>query len=162
MCAFYHFGLTFHQEVQKVFSHHFIRFVSMISSIFLIAYACYGLTLADHLHPILGNVVLGNVVSTHRTAGCGTPHKVDGVSRNFNVSTNGGNRTYRLHLPSSYDENTPAPLVLSYHGHGQDMEEQETLSQFSNDAINPNMVAVYPQGLKGAVSRTLSSSPEHI
>ena len=98
-------------------------------------------------------LVSGNFLESRDTAGCGKPHTVDGVSRDFQVSTDGGNRTYRIHLPSSYDPNTPAPLVISYHGHGQDMVEQETLSQFSNEAINPNMIAVYPQGLKGAVSR---------
>ena len=96
-----------------------------------------------------------------RTAGCSKPHVVDGVSKNFQVSTNGGTRTYRIHLPRSYDPNTPAPLVISYHGHGQDMVPQETLSQFSNDAINPEMIAVYPQGLKGAVSRVSMDFPTH-
>ena len=112
--------------------------------------AFYALTLAGD--------VISQSISTLRqpgTAGCGTHHTVDGVSRDFELSSNGRNRTYRIHLPSSYDPNVPAPLVFSYHGHGQDMVKQETLSQFSNDAINPNMIAVYPQGLKGAVSRTL-------
>ena len=116
------------------------------------AYACYSLTFASYILPIFGKFV-----RTRTTGGCGTPHTVDGISRNYSILTNGGNRDYRLHLPSSYDPNTPAPLVISYHGHGKDMVEQETLSQFSNDAINSNMIAVYPQGLKGAVSRTLQS-----
>ena len=116
------------------------------------AYAFYGLTFVGHIVPIFGGVV-----STRGSAGCGTPHTVDGASTNHSVSTNGGKRDYRLHLPHSYDMNSPAPVVISYHGHGQNMVEQETLSQFSNDAINPNMIAVYPQGLKGAVSRTTSA-----
>ena len=41
------------------------------------------------------------------------------------------------------------------------MVEQEILSQFSNDGINPNMIAVYPQGLKGAVSRALLCFSRH-
>lgn len=93
----------------------------------------------------------GIIVSASGAAGCTLPHKVD-ESRKFEVSTDGGNRTYRIHLPNSYDPNTPAPLVISFHGHGRNMVEQEQLSQFSNDAINPNMIAVYPQGLEGAVS----------
>ena len=127
-------------------------FTGMVSSTSFKAYACYGLTFAGHIFPIFGSIV-----RTGDTAGCGTPHTVDGASHNHSVSTNGGKRDYRLHLPSSYDPNTPAPVVISYHGHGRNMVEQETLSQFSNDAINPSMIAVYPQGLKGAVSRTPSS-----
>lgn len=113
------------------------------------AYACYSLALTCHIVPIFGKYV-----RTRDTMGCSKPHTVDGVSRNYSPLTNGGKRDYRLHIPSSYDPNSPAPLIISYHGHGKNMVEQETLSQFSNDAINPNMIAVYPQGLEGAVGET--------
>ena len=133
-------------------------FIGMVSSKSFKAYAFYGLTFAGHIVPIFGSII-----RTRGSAGCGTPHTVDGASHNHSISTNGGKRDYRLHLPGSYDPDTPAPVVISYHGHGQNMVEQETLSQFSNNAINPNMIAVYPQGLKGRVSRTLSSlSPIHL
>lgn len=128
----------------------------MTLSNFFKSYAFYALTFAGNTVP-LSDSILGPRV----TAGCGMPHVVDGISKNFQVSTDGGNRTYRIRLPSNYDPNIPAPLIISYHGHGQDMVQQETLSQFSNDAINPNMIAVYPQGLKGAVSRTLLCIPKH-
>ena len=124
----------------------------MFSSNSFKAYALYGLTFAGHIVPIFGSII-----KTQNSAGCGTPHTVDGASHNHSLSTNGGKRDYRLHLPVSYDSKTPAPVVISYHGHGRNMVEQETLSQFSNDAINPNMIAVYPQGLKGAVSGNLLS-----
>ena len=125
----------------------------MVSAAMFAAFAFFGTAFAGHLPLEVGRNV--------GTKGCGMPHKVDGVSRNFSISTDGVNRTYRLHLPSSYDPNTPAPLVLSFHGHGKNMVEQETLSQFSNDAINPSMIAVYPQGLKAAVSRALFSFPSN-
>ena len=125
----------------------------MISSSSFEACAFYALTLVGHLLPLsASNIRSGS------TAGCTKPHTVDGVSKDLEISSDGRNRTYRIHLPSSYDTNTPAPLIISYHGHGQNMVEQEILSQFSNDAINPDMIAVYPQGLKGAVSRTLTNS----
>ena len=120
----------------------------MFFSSSLKAYVCLSFIIVSHLL-----AVSGVNLSSSGTAGCTIVHPVDGVSRNFSVSTDGGSRTYRLHLPSSYNPNTPAPLVISFHGHGKNMVEQETLSQFSNDAINPDMIAVYPQGLKGKVSR---------
>ena len=129
----------------------------MVSSKSFKAYAFYGLTFAGHIVHISGSVI-----RTRGSAGCGTPHTVDGASHNHSVSSNGGKRDYRLHLPGSYEPDTPAPVVISYHGHGRDMVEQETLSQFSNEAINPTMIAVYPQGLKGRVSRTLSSLSPNI
>lgn len=113
-------------------------------------YAFYALTFAGHLLP-----VSGSILNPRGSAGCTKPHTGDGVSKDFQVATNGGNRTYRIHLPISYNPNITAPLIISYHGHGEDMVQQEILSQFSNDAINPNMIAVYPQGLKGPVSRAL-------
>lgn len=119
------------------------------------AYVFYTLIFAEHLVQVSGSIQrrLG-------TTGCGTPHAVDGSSKDFEILTNGGNRTYRIHLPSSYDQNTAAPLLISYHGHGKDMVQQETLSQFSNDAFNSDMIAVYPQGLKGAVSRAFIYPPD--
>lgn len=102
----------------------------MVTSCLFKACAFYAFTLVGQVLPVSGSF--------------------DGVSKDFEISTDGRNRTYRIHLPSNYDANTPAPLIISYHGHGQDMVQQETLSQFSNNAINPNMIAVYPQGLKGA------------
>ena len=126
----------------------------MISSRYFKTCVFYALAFAGLFLPVSGGVLVSG-----RTAGCSKPHVVDGVSKNFQLSTNGSTRTYRIHLPRSYDPNTPAPLVISYHGHGQDMVPQETLSQFSNDAINPNMIAVYPQGLKGAVSRVSRELP---
>ena len=117
-------------------------------------YAFYALTFTGHLLP-----VSGSIPNPRGPAGCTTPHTVDGVSRDFQVATNGGNRTYRIHVPINYKPNITAPLIISYHGHGKDMVQQEILSQFSNDAINPNMIAVYPQGLKSRVSRALLSFP---
>ncbi|TVY60788.1 putative feruloyl esterase C [Lachnellula suecica] len=58
-------------------------------------------------------------------------------------------RTYRIHIPSNYDENTAVPLIFSFHGHAQTSKCQEELSQFSNEAFNPNAFAVYPQGIDG-------------
>ena len=131
-----------------------VRFITMIFSHSFKAFALNALKFAEH--PML---MSDTSLESGDTSGCGKPHTVDGLSKDFTVSTDDGNRTYRIHLPSSYDPNTPAPLVISYHGHGQDMVEQETLSQFSNDAINPTMIAVYPQGLKGAVRTAMFQLP---
>ncbi|KAL9109764.1 MAG: hypothetical protein Q9227_005633 [Pyrenula ochraceoflavens] len=58
----------------------------------------------------------------------------------------GLNRSYLIYLPESYKTNTPAPLILSYHGRTKDAAEQELLSQFSNPTYNPDAIAVYPNG----------------
>ncbi len=57
-------------------------------------------------------------------------------------------------IPPTYDENDQHPLVLSFHGNGKDMNSQATLSRFTEPAINPNMIAVFPNGLFGDTSST--------
>jgi poly(3-hydroxybutyrate) depolymerase len=63
------------------------------------------------------------------------------------TQSDGTHRTYLIHIPSNYDKNTPVPLIFSFHGQGKNSSEQEGLSQFSNEAWNPNGIAVYPQGI---------------
>ena len=92
--------------------------------------------------------------ATSASSGCGIQHDsyADGQSRNYTVSnTSGGTRTYSIHLPANYDPHTQHPLMISYHGGTQTKEEQDQLSQFSNNTINPNMIAVYPQGIEVSV-----------
>ncbi|OCL01449.1 carbohydrate esterase family 1 protein [Glonium stellatum] len=83
--------------------------------------------------------------------GCGKtlPKKVTagGASANISITSGGLIRSYLIHVPQSYDIDTPVPLILSYHGRGKNASEQELLSQFSNSSYNPNAIAVYPQGV---------------
>ena len=63
-------------------------------------------------------------------------------------------REYILHVPSSYDSNTPCPLIINFHGYGG------CASYFSNDVGDLNLLAnsekfivAYPQAVvreKGA------------
>ncbi|KAB8239532.1 hypothetical protein ETB97_000757 [Aspergillus alliaceus] len=86
------------------------------------------------------------------SAGCGQPlppHQSRGSSHGVHFTTSDGTqRFYLIHIPLNYDENKPTPLIFSFHGRGKTAENQEALSQFSNETWNPNAIAVYPQGLK--------------
>lgn len=56
-------------------------------------------------------------------------------------------REYNLFVPSAYEPNTPAPLVLNFHGLMGTPEGQADFSQF-NDAAEPRgMLVAYPRGL---------------
>ena len=59
-------------------------------------------------------------------------------------------RQYHIYIPQNYDINTPAPLILSFHGRTQDMLQQERVSQLSNSNVNPNAIVVYPNGYEYA------------
>lgn len=63
----------------------------------------------------------------------------------FNTSS-GTERSYLLHIPDSYDPNSPTGLIWSYHGRGKDSEHQEKISKFSDSASTPGYIVVYPQG----------------
>jgi polyhydroxybutyrate depolymerase len=58
-------------------------------------------------------------------------------------------RTYRLHLPVTYETSMPTPLVLSFHGHGSSAEVDERLTGLSHLADLHHFIAVYPQGVVG-------------
>ena len=56
-------------------------------------------------------------------------------------------RDFRLHVPRSYREGTPLPLVFGFHGAGSTGAEFESYSGFSALADQAGFIAVYPQGL---------------
>src|SRR4051812_5465829 len=65
----------------------------------------------------------GNVCTPARPHASGTTVQT--------VSTPGGSRTYRLHVPPSYTGSDPVPFVFSIHGAGSNGTEQEVYSAFS-------------------------------
>ncbi|KAL6711771.1 hypothetical protein ACN47E_002814 [Coniothyrium glycines] len=74
-----------------------------------------------------------------------------GPTANFtlNSTLGGGERKYLVHLPSTYSpqNNKPAPLILVFHGLGMRTTSMETNTQFSLPEMNPDHIAVYPEGL---------------
>lgn len=90
--------------------------------------------------------------SPHKRSGCGEFHKDIGKSRVVimpQTLVNGSDidRYFTVHLPESYDEHDASALVLSYHGRGNTMIEQERISGLSKAELNPRMISVYPQGI---------------
>lgn len=56
-------------------------------------------------------------------------------------------RTYRLHVPASYDGSKSAPLVLAPHGRLGTGEGQERLSHFDRVSDEHGFIVAYPDGL---------------
>ncbi|KAI1263518.1 family 1 carbohydrate esterase [Xylariaceae sp. FL1019] len=83
------------------------------------------------------------------SAGCGTSHSFIGSTQTFSITSSGGTRTYRIHLPSSYEASTAVPLIIAYHGSGGNPTDFEITTRFSDEGLNPNMVVVYPAGVDG-------------
>lgn len=59
----------------------------------------------------------------------------------------GTDRSYRIHIPSNYGDSSARELIFSFHGRGSSAKEQEDISQFSDPLVNPDGIAVYPEGL---------------
>jgi polyhydroxybutyrate depolymerase len=71
----------------------------------------------------------------------------------------GNTRTYRVHLPRSYDKHRPAPLVLSFHGRAGTGNGQEKLTHFDAVSDENGFIVVYPDGLYRSWNAGLGSGP---
>lgn len=84
------------------------------------------------------------VVADRPSAGCGTDTAVrPGSTAELSLPSGGFERTYLLHLPSSYDADQALPLVVAFHGRGNSGRIMEAQSGLSN---LPAVVA-YPDGV---------------
>ncbi len=76
--------------------------------------------------------------------GCGGPIADSG---SYSLQDQGITRSYRLHLPRSYDPKTPTPLILAFHGWGGDADailDQRVVRRQANQA---GVIVVTPEGL---------------
>jgi polyhydroxybutyrate depolymerase len=58
-------------------------------------------------------------------------------------------RTYSVHISSSYDKSRPTPLVIVLHGGGGTGQGMPKLTGFNAVADKENFVVVYPDGIEG-------------
>ncbi len=63
------------------------------------------------------------------------------------ITSSGKERHFRLYLPTSYQPDKPAPLVLNLHGLAGNAEEQEQYSGFEDDADAAPFILVTPEAL---------------
>jgi polyhydroxybutyrate depolymerase len=88
------------------------------------------------------------------TRGCGRAAPVPpGQSANQTLTVNPaesegvGRRLYRLHVPITYQVNSPTPLVLVFHGAGGTSAGMESGTGLSTFADQHGFLVAYPQGL---------------
>lgn len=108
---------------------------------------------------LLRQVTADNTAARLPSAGCGTTHNFPGQTQVFTIESSGGTRSYRLHLPSNYNANDPRPLLIVYHGSGNNPANFENESRFANETLNPNMITVFPAGVN--VCWLFSQSSSH-
>jgi polyhydroxybutyrate depolymerase len=76
----------------------------------------------------------------------GPPGDTAGIAIQFQNLT----RHYNVHVPASYDDGRPVPLVLDFHGWMNDPGQQESLSGFQQLADATGFIVAYPEGYEGA------------
>lgn len=57
-------------------------------------------------------------------------------------------RTYKLHIPASYDGTASFPLVIALHGGGHTADTLIYMTEFNIKADNSDFIVVYPNGKK--------------
>lgn len=87
---------------------------------------------------------------TDRVPGCGRTTYPNGASTEASIEHDGVTRTFRVHVPPSYDADAPTPLVLMFHGGFGSGRQLENGSGMSVVADREGFLAVYPDGT-GAV-----------
>lgn len=69
----------------------------------------------------------------------------------------GAERLYRVYVPTTYEPNTPTPLMIFYHGLTANVDEIEFWTELSQKAEAEGFILVYPQALGGAFSIWLTT-----
>ncbi len=73
-----------------------------------------------------------------------------GFSQLDSIFDQGSYRTFILHLPAGYNENTEYPIVLNMHGLGSSAIEQYVYSQFHLEADVKGFIVVYPDAINNS------------
>src|SRR5689334_10111926 len=73
-----------------------------------------------------------------------------GQSLSKTVTFDDTTRTYRIYIPSSYDNTHPVPLLMALHGLGDNASNFQGVG-FNQIADTANFIAVYPNALPDPV-----------
>ncbi|KAF1356455.1 hypothetical protein BDV97DRAFT_365217 [Delphinella strobiligena] len=90
------------------------------------------------------------VASASSSSGCGksAPYKLGKLTTDT-LKSDGDKRSFVVNLPSTYDKNTAAPLILSFHGNGRDALNQASTDFLYNATWNANSIVIYPEAENG-------------
>jgi polyhydroxybutyrate depolymerase len=81
--------------------------------------------------------------------GCGTT-RPDATKVAHEIQSSGQARKFFVHVPPGYDANTPAMVVLVFHGYLETAEQIDSISEMSQSSDRHGFLAVYPQGISNA------------
>jgi polyhydroxybutyrate depolymerase len=76
-------------------------------------------------------------------AGCDSNVTPGDVQRSIEVD--GLQRSYRIHIPKSYDASRPAPVILAFHGATDNVDFLEAHCQLNQKSETAGFIVVYPE-----------------
>ncbi|KAI4856401.1 hypothetical protein E4T45_02138 [Aureobasidium sp. EXF-8846] len=103
-----------------------------------------------------------------RSAGCGVPlnSQITAGGASVVFSGNGSDtyvHSYNIHVPSTYDPNKAAPLILVFHGRGDSGGAVERGTGFSLERFNPYGISVYPTAIPDSTGQpTWQGDPSYV
>lgn len=89
------------------------------------------------------------IVALLLLAGCKKENFKDSCSSNSDAQSlmhDGENREYVLYVPDSYDDTSPVPVMLNFHGFGGSASEYMPEADMRPIAESETFILVYPQG----------------
>lgn len=69
-------------------------------------------------------------------------------------------RTFRVHVPPSYDARVATPVVLDFHGFNSHAEEQDGYAAMAEISDESGFIAVHPQGVSARDLGQISATPD--
>ncbi|KAK7750003.1 hypothetical protein SLS62_008112 [Diatrype stigma] len=92
----------------------------------------------------------GEAVVERQSEGCGKTHFFNGITQYYNLTSSGRDRQYSIHLPGDYDEASPYPVVLGFHGSDSVGFFFEADTKMSEDRFSSGKIMIYPNGVGGS------------
>ena len=92
------------------------------------------------------------------SSGCGQPPPYEPSSPRqsayFQDTFDGLQRGYLMHLPTTYDQDRPTPLVISFHGWSMSSQSNWEWMGFKENIEQENYITIFPDGIRDCLGQS--------
>ncbi|EMD64381.1 carbohydrate esterase family 1 protein [Bipolaris sorokiniana ND90Pr] len=94
---------------------------------------------------LISTLLTSTLAAPQKSRGCGISHKDLSLPAQH-LDSSGQNRSYYIHLPSTYNSDTAYPLVLGFHGSPSSAMTVPLDTKLNNETYSGSKIMVYPEG----------------